>query len=238
MTVDHNRNVQAVAEIIEDDRCGSCVCTAVTAAHGAGFIQQKANGNTGNFVGKVVLIEYLAVIPAQSVGIQTPSHNKTRLFATTLLILQLLNEAPLELFGDCKERLADCVVLGFQVLVYFTDPVDMNGDTTMDISIRNALRCVVQLLDPLVLKLFVGCLLRHPFQHPVDVRSCLIVMVALVVGIILKFTANRFRNRLRLMKRNASAFLIGGLLLIAGRGILILIRFGFRIGLGRIRIFT
>ena len=63
-------------------------------------------------------------------------------------------------------------------------------------------------------------------------------MVALVVAIILKFTADRFRNRLRLMKRNASAFLIGGLLLIAGRGILILIRIRFRIGLGRIRIFT
>ena len=114
----------------------------------------------------------------------------------------------------------------------------MNRNTTMDISIGNALCSVVQFLDPFILKLFVGCLLCHPLQHPVDIRSCLVILMTLVVGIILEFTADRLRHRLRLMKRNASAFLFRSLLLIAGRGILILICLGFRIGLGRIRIFT
>ena len=86
MAIDHNGNVQRLAEVIENDCRCSCIGAAVTAAHRARLIQKEANSNLRNFIGKVVLVEYLAVIPAQRVCIQTAAHHQTRLLSTPLLI--------------------------------------------------------------------------------------------------------------------------------------------------------
>ena len=140
--------------------------------------------------------------------IQTTSHNETCLLTAALLVLQLLHETPLELFGNVQKRTTDIVILGFQFLIYFRYPVNRDFDALMNISIRDTLRCIVQFLQPLIFQLLAGSLFSHLLQHPFDISCSTVIVLPLVVRIIFCFSSDGLGNRIGLMKRDSSAFLI------------------------------
>ena len=104
MAVDHDGNVQALAEVVEDDGGRSGVGAAVAGTHGARLVQQKTDGQLGDLVGQVVFVEDFSVIPMQSVGVQPPSHQQTGLLSAPPTVLELLKQALLELAGDLVMR--------------------------------------------------------------------------------------------------------------------------------------
>ena len=76
------------------------------------------------------------------------------MLSTTLLILKLLHQTALELSGDVQKGPADLVILILQFLIDFRYPMDLNFDAIMDITVRDALRSLVQLLKAFILQLF------------------------------------------------------------------------------------
>ena len=87
MPVDHDGDVQGLAEIIEDNGCRPRIGAAITAGHGTRFIQQQTDGKSWDLVWKIVRIENLSVISAQSVCIQTAPHHQTGLLPAALLVI-------------------------------------------------------------------------------------------------------------------------------------------------------
>ena len=98
------------------------------------------------------------------------------------------------------------MILILKLIVYLADPVDLDVDAAVDVSIRDALGSLIQLLKAFVFQLLARSLLCHPFQHSLDIGSSGIIVLPLIVGIILDFSANRDRYGLGLVERNTAAF--------------------------------
>ena len=203
---------------MEDDRSGPCIGTALIGTHGTGFIQQQSDGDPRNLVGKLILIEHLTIVPAQAVGIQTPSHYKTGLLAAALLILQLLHQALAELSGNLQQRSADTVILIFDVIVDFCDSVDLHLDAAMNITVGNTLGSFIEFLEAVCLKLFAGCLFSHLIQHTLNIRCRPFCHFGLIFLIIFDVAAHRIGNRISLVERDPFAFLIRCFLLSGAAG--------------------
>lgn len=118
MAVNHNRNIQAVTKIMKDDCRRPGIGTAVATAHGAGFIYQQANCQLGYLVWQAVFVEYLAIVPAQSMGVKPSAHDKASLLAALTVLLQLFLYAPLELPGNRYQSWRDGIVLLYQGCIY------------------------------------------------------------------------------------------------------------------------
>ena len=147
MTIYHNRDVQLLTEIVEDNGCGSCIGCSVSAGHRSGLIQQKCNRKLRYIVRESILIEHLAVISAQSVRVQTAAHNEAGLLSASLRVFQFLFDAFLQFLGDSKQGSGDFLILGFQVPVNIRDPMNLNGNTGMNISIGNGNPSAIMMAD-------------------------------------------------------------------------------------------
>ena len=182
MAVDHDGNIQALTEVVEDDGGRSGVGAAVAGTHGAGLVQQKTDRQLRDLVGQVVFVEDFSVIPMQSVGVQPPSHQQTGLLTAPPTVLELLKQALLELAGDGQQRRRNGLVLLDQGLVHRLDPVHPNADALVDVAIGQALSHVVELLQPLAFQLLAGGLFSHLIQDPGNVcRGGIAVLRGVVV---------------------------------------------------------
>ncbi len=135
MTVDHHRDVQTLAEIVEDDCRRSGIGAAVTGPHGAGFVQQKTHRKFRDLVGKIVLVEDLAVSTVQRVGIKPTAHKKPGLLSAAPAVLELSNDALLELPGYRKQGSGDRIVLLNQRFIHARNTIDSYLNPAVDIPI-------------------------------------------------------------------------------------------------------
>ena len=90
MTINGDRDMQCLTEVVQNDRRSSGIGAAVAGTHASGFIQQKAHRHLRDLVRQGVFIEHFAIVPAESMGIQPASHHESSLLTAALLILQLL----------------------------------------------------------------------------------------------------------------------------------------------------
>ena len=109
------------------------------------------------------------------------------------------------------------MILILKLLIHVRDPVNCDIDTIMDISIGNALGSIVQFFDSFVFQLRAGCFFCHLFQHSLDIFGSTVILFPLIVFIVLSFSANRLRNTVSLMIRNAATFFVRRFLLIGSR---------------------
>ena len=145
MAVDHYGNIQTIAEIMQDNCRSAGIGTAVSAAHGAGFVHQQPYCKLRYLIGQSVLIEYLAIAPAQGVSVKPAAHNEAGLLTSLPVLFQFLLNTPLELLGYRQQPGRNSIVLLYEVSVNTGNAVDFDAHARMNIAVGNAICHLVQL---------------------------------------------------------------------------------------------
>ena len=170
MAVDHDGDAQRLAEIIEDDGGSPGVCGPVAGGHGAGLVQQQAHRHLRRLDGQSVLGENLPIAAEKCVGVQTAAHEQACLFAATLLVPQLPEQALLQLLGDGQQGAGDGVVLGCHLRGNFRHAVDTDGHPFVDVPVGDGLGLLVQFRQTVLFQLLTDGFLRHGVQEPLHFR--------------------------------------------------------------------
>ena len=213
MAVDHDRDAQRLAEVVEDD--GGCpgIGGPVAGGHGAGLVQQQAHRHLRRLDGQSVLGENLPIAAEECVGVQAAPHKEARLFAATLLVTQLPEQALLQLLGDGQQGAGDGVVLGDHFRRNFRHTVHPDGHPLVDVPVGDALGLSVQFGQTILFQLLTDGFLRHGVQEPLHFRLHSVREFRKVVLVDFHTAAQGFRHLVSLHQGHAALFFWGDLLL-------------------------
>ena len=149
-------------------------------------------------------------------GVQTAAHEQACLFAATLLVPQLPEQALLQLLGDGQQGSGDGVVLGDHFQRNFRHTVHPDGHPLVDVPIGNALGFLVQLPQTVLLQLLAHGFLRHGVQEPLHFRLHSVRDFRKVVLVDFYTAAQGFRHLVSLHQGHAAGLLWGDLLFSSG----------------------
>ena len=178
----------------------------VTVAVAGGDVHKR------DLVGKIVLAEDLAVGTVQRVAIETTADKKPGLLSAATAVLELSNDALLELLGYRKQGSGDLIVLLNQRFIHARNTIDPYLNPAVDIPIGDALRSFVELGQTLIFKLCTGRAFGHFVQDTFNITGGLLVFEMLIVLITLYRTVEWVGAAVGLFERNAPDFLLTGAL--------------------------
>ena len=145
-------------------------------------------------------------------GVQAAPHKEARLFAATLLVPQLPEQALLQLLGNGQQGAGDGVVLGDHFRRNFRHTVHPDSHPLVDVPIGNALGFLVQLPQTVLLQLLAHGFLRHGVQEPLHFRLHSVREFRKIVPVDLHTAAQGFRHLVSLHQGHAAGFIWGNLL--------------------------
>ena len=160
----HDGYAERRAEILENYPRGSRVVAAL-APHRAGLVQQQGDSQLRRLARQGILVEHLAVIPAERVGVEPATHHKAGLPAAPPAVAKLLCETLLQLPRNGEQRPVNGIVLRDHVLADGGHAVYADAHALVDVAVGDALRGLVQLTEALVFKLLADGLLSHVVQQ-------------------------------------------------------------------------